>query len=144
MPAIQEVKDIRTQALAVLKSLYALTYNVNERKAVLGAMQTATRLPHLGNYGADTLEMVIQDRADVLSFMNAIVDKEDLQVIQEIEEYAYSVFTKSADDRIDSLALQIKSILDTHAEYQIFKTLIGYRGYLEAGISQDQHLIMTL
>ena len=48
VPAIDGVKQIRKKALDELQNLYALAKNVGQEKAVLNAMETATRTPHMG------------------------------------------------------------------------------------------------
>ena len=128
VPAMQGIKDLRKQTLIVLEKLYALTDTVEQKKTVLGAMHTATRTPHMGAYGDNVRKMIMKDTATVLRFMKTIVANEDLQVAQKIENDAYFFYRRGVDEQVKALALEIKTILDNHAEYQIFKTLIGFEG----------------
>lgn len=138
VPAMQGIKDIRKQTLTTLEKLYTLADTIEQKKAVIGTMHSATRTPHMGRYGDDVLAMIMQDTATVLQFMKAIVANEDLQIIQKIEHDAYFFFCRSNDQQVKAKALEVKSILDNHAEYQIFKVLIGFQGVFSEWSSSEQ------
>ncbi|HEY1248600.1 MAG TPA: hypothetical protein VGE97_06415, partial [Nitrososphaera sp.] len=104
VPALQGIKDIRGQTLALLKNLYTIANTVERKKAVINVMHTATRAPYSTD---DVLAMVTQDTATILEFMKSIVTNEDLQIMQKIEHDAYYFFRGSIDDHVKSLALGV-------------------------------------
>ena len=128
VPALQSIKDIRGQALTILKNLYALADTVEQKKIVINTMHTATRAPYSGGYNDDVRAMIMQDTVTILEFMKAVVGNEDLQIMQKIEHDAYYLCRRAIDEHVKDLALEVKYILDNHAEYQIFKILIGFEG----------------
>lgn len=128
VPAIQGIQEIRQKTLVVLESLYELANTVQDKKTVIAAMLSATRTPHMGKYGGDVLEMIAEDTATVLRFMARIAANEDLQVTESIERDAFFFFRRNVGAQTRSLALDVKKILDNHAEYQVFKILIGFEG----------------
>ena len=128
VPAMDGVKAIRRKTLDILQNLYALVETIEQKKIVIGAMHSATRTPHIGAYGDDVLAMIMNDTLVVLQFMKGIVENEDLQIIQRIEHDAYFFFRRGTAEQVKALAVDIKKIIDSHAEYQIFKILIGFQG----------------
>lgn len=131
VPAEQGVLDIREKSLRLLQELYALTDNLNQKKAILNTMHTATRTPHTGKYSDEVYAMVLGNTASVLRFMHSVVASEDLQIVQKIEHDAYFFYRRKGNEEIKNLALEIKAVIDTLAEYQIFKVLIGFEGIFQ-------------
>ena len=128
VPAIDGVKQIRKKALDELQTLYALAKNVEQKKAVLNAMETATRTPHMGEYGDDVLSMIIENTITVVEFMKAIVVFDDMQLMQKIEHDAYWLLYHNGalDETIHKVALEIRDALYADEEYQKFRILIGF------------------
>ncbi len=128
IPAIDGVKEIRKKALDELQNLYALAKNVGQKKAVLNAMETATRTPHMGEYGDDLLAMIIENAIAVVEFMKGVAVSDDMQVMQKIEHDAYwLLYHKGALDKsIRKVALEIRDALYADEEYQKFRILIGF------------------
>ena len=128
IPAIDGVKEIRKKALDELQNLYALAKNVGQKKAVLNAMETATRTPHMGEYGDNLLAMIIENAIAVVEFMKGVAVSGDMQVMQKIEHDAYwLLYHKGAlDETIHKVALEIRDALYADEEYQKFRILIGF------------------
>lgn len=138
IPAMDGIKDIRKKTLTILEDLYTLVDAIEQKKIVIDAMQSATHTPHMGHYGDDVLAMIMRDTATVLQFMKKIVAKEDLQLIQKIEHDAYFLFRRGEDEQVKEIALEVNAIIDNHAEYRIFKVLIGFQGIFNKWHS-DEH-----
>jgi len=128
IPAIDGVKEIRKKALDELQNLYALAKNVGQKRAVLNAMETATRIPHMGEYGDDVLAMIIENTIAVVEFMKGVAISDDMQVMQKIEHDAYWLFYHKGalDETIRKIALEIRDALYADEEYQKFRILIGF------------------
>ena len=128
IPASEGVKDIRKKALEELESLYDLSVDVEQKKTVLHAMETAMRTPNMGGYGDDVLAMVIEDAITVAEFMKRIALAEDMQLKQKIEHDAYwMLYHKGTlNEQIREIALEIRDVLYADEEYQKFRILIGF------------------
>lgn len=128
VPALDGIKEIRNKAINELQSLYPIAKNVEQRKIVLNAMESATSTPHMGQYGDDVLVMVIENTVTVLKFMKDIAVSDDLQVMQKIEHDTYWLFYHKGklDQTIHKLALEIRDAQLANEEYQKFRILIGF------------------
>jgi len=128
VPAKDGVIEIRKEALHNLQNLYSLAKNVEQRKAILNAMEAATRTPHMGEYGDDVLAMIIKNTIAVMDFMKNVAVTEDMQIMQKIEHDAYWLFYRkgSLDETIHKIALEIRDALYADKEYQKYRILIGF------------------
>jgi hypothetical protein len=130
VPAKDGVKQVRNKALGELEKLYALAINLEQKKSVLNAMQTATDTHHMGEYGDDVLAMIIENTIYVIKFMKSIVVFDDMQLMQKIEHDAYWMLYHrgTLDPIIHKVALEIRDALYANEEYQMFRILIGFEG----------------
>jgi hypothetical protein len=128
VPAKGGVKQIRKKALDELQSLYALAKDVEQKKAVLNTMQTATHFPHTCEYGDDVRAMIIENTIIVVEFMKAAVVFDDMPLMQKIEHDTYWLFYHKGalDKNIHKVALEIRDKLYADKEYQKFRILIGF------------------
>lgn len=128
VPAIDEVKKVRQKAIETLQGIYALAKNIEQKKAVLNALEAATRTPHMGEYGDDELSMIRKDSVSVLQFMKAIAVFDDMLFMQKIEHDAYWLFYRMGEKEaaVHDVALEIRDALYANKEYQIFRVLIGF------------------
>jgi hypothetical protein len=128
LPAIDGVKQIRKKALDYLHNLYVLAKNIEQKKTVLNAMETATRTPHMGEYGDDVRAMITENTITVVEFMKAVVVFDDMPLMQKIEHDTYWLFYHKGtlDKTIHNVALEIRDKLYADKEYQKFRILIGF------------------
>lgn len=128
IPAEAGVKKIRKNALEELQSLYALTNNIEQKKAVLNAIETATQTPHMGNYGDDVLAMIVENSIAVVKFLKTIAVSDDMQLMQKIEHDTYWLLYHKGelDKTIHKVALEIRDALYADDEYKKFRILIGF------------------
>ena len=128
VPAIDGVKQIRQKTVDELQNLYALAKNVGQKKAVLNAMETATRTPHRGEYGDDVRAMIIENSIAVVEFMKGVAVSDDMQIMQKIEHDAYWLLYRmgALNKTIRGVALGIRDALYANEEYQKFRLLIGF------------------
>ena len=128
VPAKDGMKEIRQKALDELQNLYTLAKNVEQKKAVLNAMEKATHTPHMGEYGDDVRAMIIANSIAVMKFMKGVTVSEDLQVMQKIEHDAYWLLYHmgAVNETIHKVALEIRDALYADEEYQKFRILIGF------------------
>jgi hypothetical protein len=127
IPANEGMKDIRKQTLTELVKLYNLSTSVDQKKAVINAMQTATRTPS-GSYGGDLLAMIIENTITVVEFMQTVATSEDMQILQKIEHDAYWLLKNRGglNNNVHSKTLEIRDSLYGNEEYQKYRILIGF------------------
>lgn len=121
------VATMRAAAIDLAKRMYVLDASVSHRMRVLRTLNTATRREgRVSN--ADTLAMFERDAITVLEFARDLVKTETLPVVQSIEHLAYWDYYHGDSQAIKDKALEVRDVLDAHAEYQIYKQLIGFEG----------------
>jgi hypothetical protein len=121
------VAEMRSAAIELCKRLYALDPSVDHRKRVLQTLDTASRRENAGS-SKQTSTMFERDAITVLEFLRVLVDKESLPIVQSIEHQAYWDYYHAASPEVKRKALETRDAIDAHAEYQIYKQLIGFDG----------------
>lgn len=127
-PALPTVEDIRSRSIQLLKRMYEMTAAVTLKLEVIRVLNEATRTHGLGQINEHTANMIVRDSVDVLTFYTTLVHREDLQVIQKIEDSSYWIFYHAIRSEIATTALGVEEAIRQHSEYQIYKTLIGFEG----------------
>lgn len=121
------IADMRLAAIYLTQRIYELDASVEHRKQVLLALDSATRREGPIK-DAETSAMFERDAIMVLEFMRGLVGTEALPLVQKIEYLAYWDYYHGASRAIKDKALEVRDALDAHAEYQIYKQLIGFEG----------------
>jgi hypothetical protein len=121
------VAPLRAAAITLLKHMYLLGESIRFRKNVLSTLDEAMRRERPA-VDEPTAAMFERDAAEVLSFMEGLVATEALPLVQSIEHQAYWNYYHAATPNIAAAALRIRDALEQHAEYQIYKQLIGFEG----------------
>jgi hypothetical protein len=124
-----ELKEIRQGAIDLLEELYRQATTFSQKRSILSALQSASRLPYNGAHSNDLLTLVQENGRHVLDFFERIAQTEhDLLVVQEIEHIAYWSHYHGIDIATREAALRVKERLEEDEEYQVFKVLIGFNG----------------
>lgn len=121
------VAPLRAAAIALLKRMYPLTESIRYRKSILSTLGEAMRRERPA-VDEPTAAMFERDALEVLAFVEGLVTTEALPLVQSIEHQAYWNYYHAATPNIAAAALKIRDALDRHAEYQIYKQLIGFEG----------------
>lgn len=127
-PAIPGVAELRGRAVRLLERLYGLTAAVKEKLKVLAGLSHATPQHNLGESREAIAAMVARNAVDVLRFFEALIESEDLQIVQKIESYSYWMYAHSARQDVKEAALRVEAAIGRHGEYQIYRTLVGFEG----------------
>jgi len=123
------VGNMRADAINLAKKLYELGASVEHRRRVLQTLDVATRREGVSaSSGDETSAMFERDAIVVLEFMRDLVATEALPIVQFIEHQAYWDYYHGASQAVKDKALEVRDMLDAHAEYQIYKQLIGFEG----------------
>lgn len=121
------VAPLREAAITLLKRMYPLSESIGYRKNVLSTLGEAMRRERPA-VDEPTAAMFERDALDVLAFVEGLVTTEVLPLVQFIEHQTYWNYYHAATPNIAAAALKIRDALDQHAEYQIYKQLIGFEG----------------
>lgn len=121
------VAAMRADAIKLAMRMYGLEPSVGHRKQVLRTLDSATRRESPSS-DADTSAMFERDAIAVLEFMRGLVATEALPLVQSIEHQAYWDYYHSASRAVRDIALEVRDAVNAHAEYQIYKQLIGFEG----------------
>lgn len=121
------IAAMRADAIKLAKRMYGLKASVDHQKQVLQTLDSATRCDGPVS-DADTSAMFERDAITVLEFMRDLVATEALPLVQSIEHQAYWDYYHGASQAIKDKALEVRDAVDAHAEYQIYKQLIGFEG----------------
>lgn len=127
-PALPGVAEIRAGAIKLLKRLYGLAATTQDKLKVLAALSNATRTHNIGESNADATTVIAENTVDVLGFFQKLINTEDLQIVQTIESKSYWMYFHAGRDEVSKAALAIEQTIAQHAEYQIYKVLIGFEG----------------
>lgn len=121
------VAPLRAAAISLLKRMYPLGESVGYRKNVLSSLSDAMRRERPA-VDEPTAAMFERDALEVLAFVEGLVTTEALPLVQFIEHQTYWNYYHAATPNIAAATLKIRDVLDQHAEYQIYKQLIGFEG----------------
>lgn len=121
------IAALRSEAIILAKRIYSLDTSVEHRRHVLQTLESATRRESPTS-DEKTSAMFERDAIIVLEFMLDLVATEALPLIQKIEHQSYWIYFHGATPAIKNKALEIRDAVNAHAEYQIYKQLIGFEG----------------
>lgn len=121
------IAEMRAATIDLLKRMYPLEKAIAYRKEVLNTLNAATRRER-PIVDAGTASMFERDALSVIDFLRRLVSTEALPLVQAIEHQAYWNYFHAASPAIETAALGVRNVLLGHAEYQIYKQLIGFEG----------------
>lgn len=127
-PAEQEISEIRLRSIQLLKRLYRAVSSVSDRLAIVDALHNATRVHDLSGANDKTSNMITRDTAEVIAFYEELIEAEDLQIVQRIESHTYWIYFHALSEEIRAKALAVERAIARHAEYQIYRVLVGFDG----------------
>jgi len=130
MPALPTVADIRLRSITFLKRMYAIATTVLAKLKLIDSLNSATRTHGVGKSNEDNAKMVARDSLEVLHFYANVIPAEDLSIIQKIEHNGYWIFYHTLNEEVATAALTVRDTIAKHAEYQIYKILIGFDGII--------------
>lgn len=127
IPAGNQSKLVREEALAILEKIYLQAESISEKKAILDIMTSASERLRINT---DTLkDMISKESQRILDFFKSILAKENMMIIEKIECDTYwKYYYHGIDEETKKKALEIESILNALREYLIFKYIAGEDG----------------
>jgi hypothetical protein len=128
VPAAPEIAEVRSRAIQLLERVYRQAVTADEKLAVIGALVGATRSHNLGQSREDSVKMIVRDTLEVLDFLAGLVLYEELPIVQKIEHHSYWIFYHAISPEVETAARRVEVEIANNAEYQIYRTLIGFEG----------------
>lgn len=139
--ASDPLRVIRTRAIDLLKRQFALTESDEERRAVLLALQAATRSPFSGGYSNALARLVMDNTCTIVEFQTRIAPTLSLELLQTTEDRVhryyrmYAVLPETMRDDPDLVAaralvevaaLAFRHVANANPDFVIYKTLVGF------------------
>ncbi len=139
--ASDTLRDVRTKAIDLLKLQYALAESDAERRAVLIALQAATRIPFSGGYSNALARQVMDDTHNIMEFLTEIAPSLNFDLLQTTENQvhrSYWIYTQlpesmrgdpdlvTASKQVVAAALAFRDVANSNHDFVIYKTLVGF------------------
>jgi len=124
-PAIVGVIELRKRSIALAIRLYEQSETVPFRRSAVRCLVGATRRERVGDSQMNA--MFVENSLDVLSFFASIVSAEAMPIVQVIEHDTYWIYHHGGAE-VKAAALRLHAIIESIAEYQIYKILVGFEG----------------
>jgi len=120
------LRKLRKDAIAMLKTLFVASKKLDDKRAVIHALQEGTQWPEHGvtEKVEDMEKMLRRDIDDVVSFYASVIEKEENETVQEIEEHLVYI-ERGANRKSAKSAKVLKSIFEM-PDYHIFKVFVGH------------------
>lgn len=128
IPALPSVSDIRARSIGLMRRLYSLAENKQQKLAVISALSQGARTDHHGAADDKTRAMIARDSVAILAFFAQLVPSEDFQIVQKIESNSYWMFVHGLSEEAKAAALKVEKAIADNKEYAIYRTLIGFEG----------------
>ena len=127
-PVLPSVSEVRLQGIDQLIRIYALLPTVDRKLAVIQALTGATRIETRVALRDEAGVMFVRDAQKVLAFFAKVVERDELQIVQKIEQNTYWIFFHAISDDIENAALKVRDKVSEREEYEIYRVLIGFEG----------------
>lgn len=135
------LRAVRAKAIGLLKHQFSLAVSDQDRRAILLALQTATRASFSGGYSNELARLVMDNICAILEFQTEIAPMLSLDLLQTTEERVHHIYWRyvelpetmrddpdlvAARAQVESTALAFRDSVNTNSDFEIYKTLVGY------------------
>ena len=128
LKADDNLKKIRNRTIAMLKKLYVVVKDGEQKQKIIQAFQESTRMPDRSDYDKDMENMVLDNTNKLINYYISILPNADNAIIKDIEEDVYWL-TRSLDANKIPRVKELQSLIRSKKDYDIFKTFVGYHYY---------------
>jgi len=141
LPASDQLREARDKALKALFAAYDRSTLDVQKRAVLSALDAATRTPNQGQYSNQLLAITIKDATRIVEFLTERVKSTSYEILQHLEHrflYDYrraKELTEDTDNRFGcqtdakvlvAAILKFRDIIDTDDRFVRYKVLVGF------------------
>lgn len=129
------LKKIRERTIVLLKKLYLLVKDIEQKQKIIRTLQEITRLPDRGGYDKDMENMVLENTNTLIDYYISIIPNADNEIVKDIEEDAYWLSRRFDAKKLARIE-ELKSLISSNKEYAIFRVFVGYEYYDTAEIEE--------
>lgn len=140
-PATPDLVAVRERSIAILCKLYEVVEEVRSKLYVLRVLNSAARAERQVEADPNYENMIAQSTLLVLAFYKELLPSASFQIVQKVEHNSYWIHFHSSRTDIRDSALEVKKIIDSNSEYEIYKTLIGFEGIFDDWASGDVRVL---
>lgn len=141
LPASDQLKEVRDKALKALFAAYDRSPLDVQKRAVLSALDAATKTPHQGQYSNQLLALTIKDATRIVEFLAERAKSTSYEILQHLEHqflYDYRRAKELTEDRDNRFGcqtdakvlmvaiLKFRDIINTDDPFVRFKVLVGF------------------
>jgi phage replication-related protein YjqB (UPF0714/DUF867 family)/ppGpp synthetase/RelA/SpoT-type nucleotidyltranferase len=141
VPASDQLRQVRDKAMTALFAAYDRSTNDMQKRAVLGALDAATRTPNQGQYSNELLAITLKDATRIVEFVTARAKSESYELLQHLEHqflYDYrrtGFLAEDPENRFNCQAeatallaaiLKFRDAINTDDRFVQYKVLVGF------------------
>jgi ppGpp synthetase/RelA/SpoT-type nucleotidyltranferase len=141
LPASDQLKEVRDKAIKALFAAYDRSPLDVQKRAVLSALDTATRTPNQGQCSNQILAITSKDATRIVEFLTERVKSTSYEILQHLEHrflYDYrrvKELTEDTDNRFScqtdakvlmAAILEFRDIINTDDRFVRYKVLVGF------------------
>ena len=131
VPLSDRLSDIRSRTLRFLTELYRSDQSENTKRSLISALWSAAESPRANEVSLEWRRLIEANTLSVFEWIRSIIPSETLPIRQKLEHDVYWRFYHGFTDAIRSSALEIRDMLASDEEYQIYRNLIGFESIFE-------------
>lgn len=124
-----DLREIRERTIVLLKKLYLLVKDIEQKQKIIRTLQEITRLPDRGGYDKDMENMVLENTNTLIDYYISIIPNADNEIVKDIEEDAYWLSRRFDAKKLTRIK-ELQSLISSNKEYDIFRVFVGYDYYV--------------
>jgi ppGpp synthetase/RelA/SpoT-type nucleotidyltranferase len=97
VPASDQLREVRDKAIKALFDAYDRSIDDTQKRAVLSALDAATRTPSQGQYSNELLAMTLRDTARIIEFMTEHAKAQSYELLQHMEHRFFYDYVRAKD-----------------------------------------------
>jgi ppGpp synthetase/RelA/SpoT-type nucleotidyltranferase len=97
VPTSDQLREVREKAIKALFAAYDRSTDDAEKRAVLSALDAATRAPHQSQYSKELLATTFKDATRIVDFVTERVEAMSYEILQHLEHRLFYHFRRARD-----------------------------------------------
>ena len=141
VPISDQLREVREKAIKALFAAYDRSSDDTQKRAVLSALDTATRTPSQGQYSNDLLAITLRNAAQIVEFVTVRADAESYELLQHLEHRFLLYYFRAkglvddpenrfgcqteAKDLVDAI-IKFRDSINVDDRFIKYKVLVGF------------------
>lgn len=97
VPVSDQIREVRDKAIKALFAAYDRSADEEQKRAILSALDTATRTPNQGQYSNELLAITLKDATRIVEFMTNHARAESYELLQHLEHQFFLYYRRAMD-----------------------------------------------